>query len=1034
MCFKKILIFIFILVGAVFIQFLLPSDVFAQCAGTCLASCPAGYIDTGANAACRGGGSGGTTGATCCVPYPNCNTDTQWTVSALPFNTCYNGNEIDSGYNYAYTGGGPCNVSYYGTRTVTTNNCAGPHTCRAGVCVPWCTTGNQYTACNADGRVGANTTCNTNNALEECTYTTAPGFGTNCVQQACPNRVCTFNSCNLPQFECLGGGPRCTQYFTISGNITDVDGNGTPSIPVNGAGCGSSGGAWTFGYGCKIKAGGYTVSEAIPANYIPIGTTSQGVTVGPNKSGVNFQVARVFSISGSVVDVDGNGTPAIPVTCTGNGGGGTASGGSFTIPYSAHIRRGGVTCTEALPANYIPIGVTSQSFAVGPDKNGVNFQVARVFSISGSIIDVDGNGTPNIPVTCNSSGGGGGSASGGNFTIPYGAHMRRGTATCNIALPANYIAIGPTSQSFGIGPDRTGVNFQVARVFSITGSIVDVDGNGVPAIPVTCADTGPGGATFTLSGGNFTFPYADHFRRGNVTCTLALPANYILAPGPAAIAFGVGPDRAGVNFQVARVFSISGTVTDPYNGNAGVGGVQITANGYTVATNGGGAYTIPYAAVLRRGTHPVTLTIPAGWTNTTVTTQNVTVGGTTDVTGINFGVTKLFSVAGNVFVDPNIDGIHDPGEVNYNATPSQLAYLATTLAISRFQPAPPSPFTTNTGDYTINQLISGPFTISFAVPPPPPRWYMTSPLNGPPPSFQVTVGYNCNVNGAPGAACNNGNITALDFGMVDNTPWDQYVCGDVRNDTGMNDPVPAGYYASTTNGSCTTSGLIFSGSTNATFGDGQGSTSNQIVGDANYPETYDAKIFSSYEYMTNKATSANLPEINLSTICNLSNCTLPANLPDGIYVATGNVALNAYNFPAGKNYVFLINGDLTLNGNIIVPTTSTVTFAVSGNIFVNYTIGSAPQSNIPNLEGIFSTDKSFIIDANPANCSDIRLNIQGTIIVNAAQTGGTLQNNRNLCRFNAVAPSLQITQRLDFLFNLPEFVRSEQTISQEVSP
>ena len=919
------------------------------------------------NGNCSNGGTplslcDSSTGSMCCTPpTPECNTDTQWTVSALPYNTCYKNNEIDSGYDYAYTGGGPCNVYYYGTRTVTTNNCAGPHTCNNGVCIPWCSTGNQYTACNADGRVGANTTCNTNNALEECTYTTAPGFGGNCVRNACANRACTFNSCNLPQFECLGGGPQCTEYFTISGTITDVDGNGTPSIPVNGAGCSSAGGAWTFGYGCKIKKGGYTVSEAIPANYIPIGTTSQGVTVGPNKAGVNFTVARVFSVTGSVVDVDGNGTPAIPVTCTGNGGGGTASGGNFTIPYSAHIRRGNVTCTEALPANYIPIGVTSISFAVGPDKTGVNFQVARVFSITGSIVDVDGNGPTNIAVTC--------------------------------------------------------------------------------------ADNGPGGETATLTGGNFTFPYADHYRRGQVTCTLALPANYIaINPNPPTIAFGVGPDRAGVNFGVARVFSIAGQVYDSLNGNAGVPNVQVQTTGCVVQTNGGGNYLLPYTCHLRSINSPytVTVTVPAGYTNTGVTSQNVTVG--PDQVGINFAITKLFTVSGDVFLDYSIDQLQDNNPYTGGLEPN----YAVRPVIQAQEALPPLStdalnITTNAdGTYIIANLVTGNVTASYLSLPT--DYYMTTPRNGPPATYQVAPGFACNTNGAPGANCVNApgpgggqDITNLNFGIIDVYPWVQTVCSDIRDNNGFTNREYYNDSAIITNGSCSTPGTVYTGNGNANFGRGNASSTGQVIGGFQYPEVYDdtgSQELLSYTNLSGKAQTAGVAETNLTNVngCgNLANCTLPGTLTHGIYVANGDVTLNAFTFPAG-NYVFLINGNLTITGNIIVPAGTTVVFAVSGNITIPATVGSAANSTNPNLEGVFSTEKSFIVQNTGAYCTDLRLNIQGSVIINAGNNGGTLQNNRNLCLNDAWFPTIQITQRPDFLLNMPEFIRDEKIVSHELTP
>jgi len=56
------------------------------------------------------------------------------------------------------------------------------------------------------------------------------------------------------------------------------------------------------------------------------------------------------------------------------------------------------------------------------------------------------------------------------------------------------------------------------------------------------------------------------------------------------------------------------------------------------------------------------------------------------------------------------------------------------------------------------------------------------------------------------------------------------------------------------------------------------------------------------------------------------------------------------------------------------------------------------------------------------------------VIVNAANTGGSLQNQRNLCLNNAWYPTVQVRQRLDFLLHLPQFVRVERTVSQELNP
>jgi len=88
-------------------------------------------------------------------------------------------------------------------------------------------------SCGACRNPGTNTTCNANNSSRACTYTAYTGGGT-CNRVSAGTQVCTYNSCTSPSWACIAGG--CIPYYTISGNITDVDGNGTPSIPVHVAG------------------------------------------------------------------------------------------------------------------------------------------------------------------------------------------------------------------------------------------------------------------------------------------------------------------------------------------------------------------------------------------------------------------------------------------------------------------------------------------------------------------------------------------------------------------------------------------------------------------------------------------------------------------------------------------------------------------------------------------------------------------------------------------------------------------------------
>lgn len=426
-------------------------------------------------------------------------------------------------------------------------------------------------------------------------------------------------------------------------------------------------------------------------------------------------------------------------------------------------------------------------------------------------------------------------------------------------------------------------------------------------------------------------------------------------------------------------------------------------------------------ASLAAGNYTNTITVPAGYINTTPTAQSFALGPTRTV---NFGIAPNYTVSGNVYIDANKNGVKDVGEANYTGS--------ITIASSR------GSITTGGGSYTVGNLTAGAITVSYTSLPT--GYNMTYPLNGPPPSFQVTVGGACTTNGASGASCTGGNITNLSFGITNLKPWLQSTCGSIRNDNGITNPVPAGLRALATSAACNAPGIAFSGDGSASFTPGQASNTNWVVGGLTYPEVYvstapGATLSLSYASLLAKQQHARLTTTNLSSICSLSSCTLPTNLPHGIYTANGNVTLNSYTFPANQNYIFLINGNLTITGPVLITAGSgaTALFSASGNIVVNANVGVAANSTQTSIEGIYSTDRSFILPS-AGTCTDLRLNIGGNIITNAARTGGSFQNNRDLCANDATYPTVSFTQRMDLLLNTPTFLQQQESLTTEVAP
>jgi hypothetical protein len=164
-------------------------------------------------------------------------------------------------------------------------------------------------------------------------------------------------------------------------------------------------------------------------------------------------------------------------------------------------------------------------------------------------------------------------------------------------------------------------------------------------------------------------------------------------------------------------------------------GTIITLSGTSTGTNTTNA-TGDYLFTNRlAGNYTVTMTVPAGYTATTPVSGGRTLGPNAT---LNFGIALLYTVTGNIFIDANKNGLRDNGETNYPGVP--------TVAVSRG-----TVITGSGGYYKISNLSAGPVTVSYTSLPT--DYFMTSPKNGPPPSFQVIVGPGCSTNNAVGASC-----------------------------------------------------------------------------------------------------------------------------------------------------------------------------------------------------------------------------------------------------------------------------------------
>ena len=146
-----------------------------------------------------------------------------------------------------------------------------------------------------------------------------------------------------------------------------------------------------------------------------------------------------------------------------------------------------------------------------------------------------------------------------------------------------------------------------------------------------------------------------------------------------------------------------------------------------------------------------------------------------------------------------------------------------------------------------------------------------------------------------------------------------------------------------------------------------------------------------------------------------------------------SAATNTFN---QGNYIILVSGNLTIRSNVLLASNSSAVFSSGGNITIASNVGSAHTSTAPNLQGIFSAGRNFIIAGNN-NCGvgdDLRLNVEGNVIANASLLGGQITLQRLLCSTNNQCPAFYVKISPRLLLLTPGVVKVPSFVWKEVAP
>ncbi len=167
------------------------------------------------------------------------------------------------------------------------------------------------------------------------------------------------------------------------------------------------------------------------------------------------------------------------------------------------------------------------------------------------------------------------------------------------------------------------------------------------------------------------------------------------------------------------------------------------------------------------------------------------------------------------------------------------------------------------------------------------------------------------------------------------------------------------------------------------------------------------------------------------TFADLTNVTKPVSRPTPYYVIGDMTTSGDWTVGNGESIVLLVDGNLTIGGNINVTGTGFVAFVVKGNIVVSSSVGGPYTSGAPVVEGIYVTSPTGAIETGLSSVAGKeRLVGRGMFVAGSF----LLQRDLDSLGKNITTSAELFTYNPELLFTMPEYMKDVPVTWQEVAP